>query len=114
MYVPEDYASYKYVVSYHDNYIVLTNRSSISASWDNVQTVPIIYQYFKPSTYTFDGFTTFNSSRSFEEIEISHSEFDRADYPEILQSQFFVIFFILFILNGLTKFVKRGGIFFGQ
>lgn len=114
MYVPENYENYKYVVSYHDNYVVLTNRRSVTASWDNVQNVPVIYQYFVPSIYTFPSVSSFSSSRTFEEIEVSSDYYDRADCPQLTTCILGIIFFVLFILNGITKFVKKGGIFFGQ
>lgn len=114
MYVPEDFENYRYVVSYHDNYVVLTNRSFVNASWDNVQTIPTITQYIKPSTYTFDGFTSFTSSREFEEIEVNSSFYSRGDCPELLTCIIILILFICWILNAPTQFVKKGGIFFGS
>lgn len=114
MFVSNDYKNYKYVVETSDNYLVLTNQSSINASWESPRTINVVYQYLEPSFLTIESTRTYSSSRSFDQVETSQSFYSRADFPEILVCQFLIIFFCLFVINGITRFVKKGGIFFGQ
>lgn len=114
MFVNEEYKNYKYVVGNSDNYLVLSKQSSVNADWNNPKTIDVVYQYLKPSFLTFEGTRTFNAITNFSEIETSQSFFARADCNEIILSQFLVIFFVIFIFNGLTRFVRKGGVFFGN
>ena len=114
MYVPEDYANYKYLVSYSDNFVVLTNTRTVSASWDNPRTIDTIVQYHFPSIFTLESTATVTSNRTYEQVEISDSFYSRADCPQLICAIFILIFFLLFIINGLTRFVRRGGVFFGN
>lgn len=114
IYVPETYSSYKYLVDYDDNFVVLTNHRVVSGSFDNPNEYDVIIQYFKPSTYTIATSRITRSTQEFESIEVSSDFYDRADCPELMICIFICIFFILFLVNGVTRLVKRGGIFFGQ
>lgn len=113
IYVPEDYGNYKYLVDHSDNYVVLSNSRSVSGTYNEPDSADVIIQYFKPSTYTITSSINFYNSREFETVDVSSDFYDRADCPSIMNTIYLSIFFILFILNGLTKFVKKGGIFFG-
>lgn len=114
MFVDENYSNYKYVVAESDNYLVLTNRRSVNASWDSPQTISVIYQYLNPSFLTIEGNRTVSTSVTYPEVEISDSFFARADCLDIIKVQMILIFFIVFLFNGLSRFVKKGGVFFGQ
>ena len=115
MFVNDDYLSYKYVVSVSDNYIVLTNRSSVSADWQSPQTVDIIYQYLKPSFLTIEGERTFNTSQTFERVDVTSNDFYRADYCDILTSAMLFILVIVFtVINAITRLVKKGGLIYGN
>ena len=114
MFVNEDYEDYNYLVSASDNYVILTNRSSVNASWDNPKSIPIIYQYLNPSFVTIEGSRSYTNNTYFNQVETSQSFYSRADCCNILIVQFIIIFFLIFILNGLTRFVKKGGVFFGS
>lgn len=115
MFVNEDYISYKYVVGVSDNYVVLTNRSSVSGSWDNPQTLDIIYQYLKPSYLTIEGERTFNNSQTFERIDVSSNNIERADFTDIFTSCMLFIAVIVFTcINCVTKLVHRGGALYGN
>lgn len=114
MFVPDDYSNYFYVVSLHDNYITLTNRSHVNASYQNPQTINVIHQYLIPSIVTIESTQTITSDRYFDEIDIGHDFYDRADCPQLVSCSILLTFFLLFILNGITKLFKRGGIFFGS
>lgn len=113
LFVNENYKNYKYIVGVSDNYLVLTNCPSVNASYQNPQTIDIIYQYLNPSFLTVEGTRTYSSSTLFEQIETSQSFFARSDCLDLIVVQVILIFMILFFLNGLTKFVHKGGVFFG-
>lgn len=111
VFVKEEYANYDNLVEASDNYIVLTNRASVNGSWDDPNEINVIYQYLEPSELVIEDTMTFTSSRSFESIDISNDFYDRADCHEILFSGFLISFLCCFIINGITKFVVKGGIF---
>ena len=114
MFVNEDYTSYKYLVDASDNYVILTDQRSVNGSWQSPEEIDVIYQYLKPSFVTLETTQTFSSARYFEQIDVNNNFYSRADCLDIIKVQIMIIFFILFIFNGLTRFVKKGGIFFGQ
>lgn len=114
MFVNEDYSNYKYVVGISDNYLILAKQSSVNASWDNPRTIDVVYQYLNPSFLTVEATRTFTTITTFSEIETSQSFFARADSLDLIKVQVILIFMILFFLNGLTKFVHKGGVFFGS
>lgn len=113
MYVNEDYDDYTYLVSASDNYVILTNRSSVNASWDNPKSIPVIYQYLNPSFITIESSRSYTNTTYFNEIETSQSFYSRADSLDIIKVQVIIIFMLLFFFNGLTRFVKKGGAIFG-
>lgn len=114
MFVNEQYKDYKYVVGISDNYLILANQSSVNASWDNPKTIDVVYQYLEPSFLSVEATRTFNTTTVFSDIETSQSFFARADSLDLIKVQVILIFMILFFLNGLTKFVHKGGVFFGN
>lgn len=114
MYVPSDYDDYNYLVSLSDNYAVLTNRHVVNGSWESPIELSVIYQYFLPSNVTVPSRININSTRTFQEIEITDNFYSRGDCPQLICTILMLVFFILFIINGLTFLVKRGGIFFGS
>lgn len=114
MFVNSDYLNYDNIVEVGENYICLSKVNSVSADWQNPKTIDIIYQYISPSILTIESSRTFSSSQIFENVEVSDNFFDRADSPQIIMCELAVIFFILFILNALTRFVRKGGVFFGS
>lgn len=114
MFINQNYKNYKYVVGISDNYLILARQSSVNASYNNPVTIDVVYQYLNPSFLTVEATRTFTTFTNFSQIESSQSFFARADSMDIIKSQFLIIFFVIFIINGLTRFVKKGGIFFGQ
>lgn len=114
MFVNSDYLDYKYIVDVSDNYVCLSKRSSVSADWQHPTTIDVIYQYFNPSIITLESSMTFSSSQQFSLADVSDNFFDRADCPQLIVCELSVIFFILFVLNALTRFVRKGGVFFGS
>lgn len=115
IYVPSEYSNYKYLVSVSDNYIVLSNSNSIDGTWDNADTINVIYQYLTPSIYTIESTYTSTSSRRFSNYasNISDSVFVRADFPQLFICNFICVLIFAFVLNGITRLVRRGGALFG-
>lgn len=114
MFVNEDYSQYKYVVGISDNYLILSKQSSVDADWNNPVTIDVIYQYLNPSFLAVEAKRTFTTYTSFSNIETSNSFFARADSLDLIKVQVILIFMILFFINGLTRFVRKGGVFFGS
>lgn len=115
MFVNEQYKNYKYVAGISDNYLILTKQSSVTASWNSPTTIDVIYQYLNPSFLTIEAERTFTQDTYFTDIdENSQSFFARADCNSIILSQFLIISLIVFCINGLTRFCKKGGVFFGK
>lgn len=114
MFLNEDYTNYKYLVEVNDNYVVLSNSSYANGDWQNPDTIDVIYQYLEPSFLVIEDTKTYNTSVSFNEIETSQSFYARADCLELIRTQFYILFFILFLFNALTRFVRKGGVIFGS
>lgn len=114
MFINENYKNYKYVVGISDNYLILSKVDHVTADWNNQKTIDVIYQYLNPSFLTIEATRTFSSNTYFSDIETSQSFYARADAPALILCQFLVIFFTIFVLNGLTRFVRKGGVFFGN
>lgn len=114
MFINENYKNYKYVVGISDNYLILSKQSSVSADWNRPATIDVIYQYLNPSFLTVEATRTFTTDTTFSIIETSNSFFARADSLDLIKVQVILIFMILFFLNSLTKFVHKGGVFFGN
>lgn len=114
MFVNENYSQYKYVVGISDNYLILSKQSSVSADWNNPTTIDVVYQYLNPSFLTVEATRTFTTTTTFSEIDASNSFFARADSLDLIKVQVILIFMILFFINGLTRFVRKGGVFFGN
>lgn len=114
VFVNEEYANYNNLVEVGNNYIVLTNRSSVNGDWQNPDEINVIYQYLEPSTLVIEDTMSFTTSKYFTEIETSQDFYDRADCHEILGSAFLFILLSIFIINGITKFVVKGGVFFAN
>lgn len=110
IYLNDNYKNYKYLVEVSDNYICLSDTKNVTADWQNPETIDVLYQFFKPSTYAIETTKTYTSDRSFETIKTSQDFWDRADSPALFSVSILVIAFTLFIINILTRIVRRGGI----
>lgn len=108
-FVNEEYRNYNKLVGVGDNYIILTNKTSA----ENEQ-ISIIYQYIKPSTMVIEGTRNVYGYTEYKRIETTDNFWARGDAPEIVIAGIVTMFLLLFIINGVTKLVKKGGIFFGQ
>lgn len=111
MFVREDYDDYHYAVSVSDNYVILAKTRSVNGTWENPQTIPVIYQYFNPSQLVIEGTRSFNNYQTFTNVDVDSDFFNRPDCSNILTCVFFIIFLTVFVINQCTAFVHRGGIF---
>lgn len=114
MFVNEEYSQFKYVVGLSDNYLILAKQSNVLADWNNPKTIDVVYQYLTPSFLTVEATRTFTSNTNFSEIETSQEFFARCDSLDLIKVQVILIFMIIFFLNSLTRFVRKGGVFFGS
>ena len=114
MYVNTDYLEYSYVVDVHDNYITLSKRPYINGTWENPITISVVHQYFTPSIYTIEDSYTSRSYEEFTKIDVDDDFYSRADCHDIIQSEFILIVWLLFIINAFTRFFRKGGVFFGS
>ena len=110
IYLNDNYKNYKYLVEVSDNYICLTDEKNIVADWEHPHSIDVVYQFFKPSTYVVEDVKTYTSDRSFETVKTSQDFWDRGDSPALFSVSVLVIACTLFLINILTKIVKRGGI----
>lgn len=113
MFVNEIYKDFKYVVGISDNYLILAKQGQVNADWNNPKTIDVVYQYLNPSFLSIPATRTFSSNTIFSEIDTSQSFYSRADCLGLIVVQFFVIFFVVFLFNAMTRFVRKGGVFFG-
>ena len=111
MFVNSDIPSgYKYVYAAGSNYIALTNVSS----YESGDSLDCYYQYLEPSwLYVHTYATTSSEGRCRELTDISTSDYARADFPEIFITGMVLLFFILWLINSMTRMIHKGGIFFG-
>ena len=114
IFVDKEYSDYQYLVSASDNYFILTNQRTASGTWQEPETIDIIYQYINPSIYVIESTQSITNTRTFQKVDTTSDVENRSDFNNILTSYFIVLFFILFLLNGFTRFAKKGGIFFGN
>lgn len=108
-----DDLSFKYVVQYNDNSIVLTNVPSVSATWQNPRSIDIRVQYLNPSTLSYEATREYTSSYTFDLVDVSNSFWDRGDCVNISILIVLLCFSVIFIGNIFTKFLRPGGVFFG-
>lgn len=113
IYVDENYDNYKYLVEVSNNYIVLTNQRT--AGYENsydYEEIDIIYQFFEPSTMIIEDTKNVRGYTEYTEIENRTSEFwERPDISNISIVVALIVVLTLFIINSITKFVIRGGLF---
>lgn len=114
MFVNEGYEDYEYLVEASDNYYILSKDSYADGESGDEDIINVIYQYIKPSTLTIEGKIIYTTSKDFEKIEQSNNYWDRGDCCEITLATFTIIWFVLFVINALTRLVRKGGVFFGS
>lgn len=108
-----DDTSYKYLVSYGDNYVVLSKRSSINADYLNPYNLDVKIQYFNPSYYSIETVRTFNNSTQFNKIDVTDNLLHSPDCFQGFVLTFILVYFCCFIFNGFSRFVRKGGIMRG-
>ena len=112
MYINENYNNYKYLVYASDNYICLSNSSRVEGSSGDPDSINVIYNYFN-NGFILEDSLDFEYSKHFNNIEDSFSNniTDLGLFPQIFICGFILIFVLIFIINNLTKLVKKGGVF---
>lgn len=114
IYVKENYNNYVYLVEVSDNYVCLSNSSSVNGDWQNPDTIDVIYQYINAPLTVIESERSFNNTQNFTRIETSQDFFESPVYPYYASSILIVVMFIIYIINAITKIAKKGGIFFGS
>lgn len=112
-YLPTEYHDYIYLCDISDNYVALTKNHHIYGESGDLATINCIYQYFTPSIYTIEGTYSSYETETFSDVSSQFSDdiFDRADFPIIFVCNFLTCVIFVFIINQLTKIVKKGGVF---
>lgn len=114
IYTQSQYKNYKYLVEVSDNYVVLTDSHYANGDWQNPDTIDIIYQFINEPLTVIEAERDITTTRTFQQVDISHNFFDSPKYPQYSTNIIIVVMFILYIINPITKMVKKGGIFFGS
>lgn len=138
MFISEDIPqSFNYIAEYSDNYVVLVNTAFLRSG----VSYEAYIQYFTPSllvvhlddyyikngdSYNLDVNYINNGIYSYiDNIDYSYSlncselddrvsgYYDRPDLPNVLFVQFLCVFLFVWVLNQLSKFVHKGGVFGG-
>lgn len=111
VYINSGDSNFKYLVEPHDNFLILSTKSHISGSSGDPDSVPALASYFNGYSFPF----TYSSEQTFSFSNIADSftsNFeDRSDFPVIFICGFILIFTLIFIINQLSKLVKKGGVF---
>ena len=112
VYLPSNFNNYKYLVSYSDNYLVLSDSSFIAGDFNYPDEVDILIAYMDSPQYIETTYTSY-SSRFFDNIssQISNDFSVSTFYPNYVIIGFIYIIFTLFIINQFTKLFKKGGVF---
>lgn len=109
LYTNDDYLNYKYVVTYSDNYLVLTNTHRVYADYTSPDDINCLVQYLEPSDLRFETVQTFYQNRTFPEVELSSSDWQRSDISKVMIVSFLIVILTIFIYNILSKIFVRGG-----
>lgn len=113
VYLDDTYSNYKYLVEASDNYIVLSNDNMVTGSWENPDTIDIIYVYFKPSTLVLQSSRTFSNTQRFTNVSSNFDDnfWNRVDATNMLLVGSIVVLWFCIIANCVTSLVNKGGIF---
>lgn len=114
IYVKEEYKTFKYLVSVSDNYVVLTDRKTVSGTWEEPREYDIIYQYIDSPQTVIESTRTTRDTLTFNEIETSQDLMNTTFWLQLTNTVIIVSFAIAFLINIPTKLFKRGGVLFGQ
>lgn len=109
IYVNEGYEDYNYLVQANDNYYILTNQRSAGGG-NQYETIDVIYQYINPPQ-TIEGTRQVWSNITYDRIETTSDFWERPDSANILTCVFFIVLLAVKVINYVTEFVERGGIF---
>lgn len=109
-------SSYKYLLDYGSNYIVLTNSSHLHGSSGDPDIVNSFIVYSEPSFsylpyryYSYDSMSLTDVSSV-----LTNDLYYARDFPLIISVSLLVLFCLLFIFNGFTRLILRGGVLFNK
>lgn len=112
LYIPKDIPKeYNYLGNITDTYFDLYNKANIQNTTSDFYR---IYYSISPDLYTHNEDTygeIFNTN--FQQIDTSSSVFSRPDCLSIFGVAFICLFAIVFTLNVVTSFIKKGGLLGG-
>lgn len=113
VYLPSEYQDYKYLVSTHDNYLLLSKNSHAYGESGDPATINCVAQYFTPSIYTIETTYTTENYETYTNISDLYTDsiFDRADFPQLFICNFIICLIWVFVINQLSKLVYKGGLF---
>lgn len=115
-YVPSsvDINTYRYLVDYGDNFIVLSSRSSSGGSSGDADIINCIICYLEPSFSTLPYTYYSYEPRSFDKVNsyLTHDFYYSRDFPISCLLALCLTFLLCIILNGFTRIVQKGGVLF--
>lgn len=115
IYVNDNFdTSYKFLVDYGSNYLVLSKDRFSNGSSGDPDVIPCKLVYLSPSFSSLDfNYTSFESvSYSDVSDEFTTNIYYSFDFPMVLICSFILTFSLCLIFNGFTRIVQKGGILF--
>lgn len=109
-YLENQYSSYKYVVEYSDNFLVLSNQRRVQGTYEDPESINVLVKYFQPSDFSFMTSKIFYNYQTFDTISTSDDDMDRADIPQVIQTAFIIVLLTIFIYHIVSRIFVRGGI----
>lgn len=109
-YTSSEYLSYNHLVEAHDNYVILSSANKIDGASGDPASVNAIYLYLNPHVEIPFKYTS-EESFNFPSVSTSSDIKDSPIFPSIFICSFILIYLFIFLINQLTKLVKKGGVF---
>lgn len=138
MYLDESIpVTFKYIAEISDNYIIVVNTATLYSGVEYEAYIQYLtpslyvihlddyriktgdnyildYNYLNNGVYSYVDTVDVDYSIHCNEIEeVNNDYYDRTDLPQIMITQFLLVFVYVWIINQVTKFVHKGGIFGG-
>lgn len=112
IYLPNEYINYKYLYNITNDYIELTDTKTFTANntydviriYNNYEGLIVEREIITPNYYT---------TTSHNVVNVTNNFFARKDIEPILIGSIFIIVISLYVLNKVTEFFKKGGVFGG-
>lgn len=109
-------SSYKYLLDYGSNYIVLTNQSRSYGESGDPDLLSSYICYSSPSfQYLPYNYYSYSSELLTDvSSDLTNDFYYACDFPITIILSFLLCFVLLFIFNGLTRLILRGGVLFNK